>query len=126
MTQGRENIGKYEPDFLVYDTKIPIDTKTIQAQSGQGTLKRGTVIAVTASDFTGAAWTGDGGQIADSILCDDVDTGDTGGSSVLAHAYRSGHFARQALIYGAAVTEISETGEKELRDAGIYLSNAVL
>lgn len=124
---ANELIGTCEPDYLVYDTKIPIDTKTITLKSGAGVVARGTVIAFAADKpgIEGAPWTGAGSEVANCIICDDVDTGNDAGTSVVAHAYRSGHFARQALILGTGATELSQPAEKQLEDAGIYLSNVV-
>lgn len=126
--RANETIGTHVPDFLVYDSKLPMDTMTVTLKSGAGILKRGTVIAFTAdTPYTaGDAWAGATGQVAGCVLCDSVDTGAEAGSTVAAHAYRTGHLCRQALLFGTGVTELTEAAEKQLADAGIYLSDAVL
>lgn len=123
-----ETVGEFTPDFLVYDTKFPVDTKTIPIASGVGVLARGSVIAVPATNPSAgyALWSGAEGETADCVLCDDIDTGDTTGSIVIAHAYRSGHLCRQALILGGSLGALTDAAEAQLRDAGIYLSNAVI
>lgn len=122
--KGNEKVGEFNPDNLIYDSKLSYDTKTISIPSGQGEVKRGTLIAFTDPDAPGVIWTGAEGEVANCIICDDVDTGDTEGSTTVAHAYRTGHFTRQALILGE--DELTKKAEKQLEDAGIYLSNAVL
>lgn len=129
MAKAMELYDKHEPDMLVYDTKETLDTKTVQLTAGQGTLARGTVIAFPAATpgVGGVAWTGADGQAADCVLCDDADTGASGATgSVVGHAYRTGHLCRQALLFGTGVTELTEAAEKQLRDGGIMLSDAVL
>lgn len=125
---SNETMGTHVPDFLVYDSKLPMDTMTVTVKSGAGKLKRGTVLAFTAAaPYTeGAAWTGAADQVAGCVLCDDVDTGTETGGAVVAHAYRVGHLCRQALLFGDGATELTEAAEKQLADAGITLSNAVL
>lgn len=124
----KEIVGTCTPDFLLYNNQPAPDVKTIQLASGQGVLERGTVIAFTeaAPASNGTAWTGAAGQVADCVLCDEADTGDTAGNEVVGGAYRVGHLTRQALKFGGAVTELTAAAEKQLRDAGILLSNAVL
>jgi len=66
----------------------------------------------------------DGSQEADCILADDVDTGDAGATEeVVAVAYRSGHFNRQALIFGG--TDTADIHEAKLRELGIFLSDNI-
>lgn len=128
MSNAKETIGNANPDILVYSNQPVPDTKTLKLASGQGELKRGTVIAFTeaAPASNGKAWDGTAGQIADCILCDDVDTGTTAGNVVVGHAYRVGHLCRQAIKFGAGATELTDAAEKQLHNAGILLSNAVL
>lgn len=122
--KGNETIGKFKPDNLIYDPKMPIDTKTVELASGQGVIQRGSVIGLTAPETEGALWSDATDEVADSIVCDDVDTGDATGDKVVVEAYRMGHFTRQELIV-ADGKELTKKAEKQLSDAGIYLSNAV-
>jgi hypothetical protein len=122
MLIGNETVGTVDQDNLVYDDKFPIDVKSVTLAAGQGVLKRGTVIAAI-TDGDSVVWGGDAGQTADGILCDDVDTGTAGAVSGV--VYRSGHFIRQMLIVSEGAT-LSASAEVELRNGGVYLSNAVL
>jgi len=62
----------------------------------------------------------DGSQIADCILADDADTA---GGDVTAVAYKTGHFNRDALVFGGSDT--AEMHEHTLRSLGIFLSENV-
>jgi len=115
-----ETIGKLEQDNLIFDTTHPIDVKSITLVGGKNFIKRGTLI-----NSNGEVWSGKSNEIADCILCDDIDTGTTGGSSMVVAAYRSGHFIRQSIIVAEGKT-LSPEAETQLRNNGIFLSNAVL
>lgn len=66
----------------------------------------------------------DGSQVADCILAMDTDTGDVGATEdIVAEAYRTGHFNRQALIFGG--TDDAGDHEASLRDLGIFLSDNI-
>jgi hypothetical protein len=96
-----------------------VQVKSVNLKSGQGVLKRGTVVGIITA--TGLAVVvdsthADGSQTADSILTDDVDT--TAGNTVTT-AYASGTFNRKALIFGG--TDIVENHETRLRELGIFL-----
>ena len=60
--------------------------------------------------------------VAAYILAEDVDAGE---EDVVASAYRSGSFIRNALIVKEGYTLTAED-EAALRNGGIYLSDAVL
>lgn len=62
----------------------------------------------------------DGSQAADCILADDADTA---GGDVTAVAYKTGHFNRDALVFGGSDT--AEMHEHTLRSLGIFLSENV-
>lgn len=117
-----ETLGEFTYDNLVYDDKFALDTKTIKMTAGQGNILRGSVISVAVVGGEGTLWAGSG--IADCVLCNDVDTGAAIGDPVVAHAYRTGHLNRQALIVADGQT-LNVAAENQLRDAGIYLSNPV-
>lgn len=66
----------------------------------------------------------DGSNLADSILSDDVDTGAVGTTTDVTYAaYVSGHFNRNALIFGTANTAADH--EERLRDLGIILKDNI-
>jgi len=113
--------GSTTADNLIAGITHPLDTKSIIVASGQGVLKRGTVIGIiTASkkakkaDSTSA----DGSQSANCILTDDIDT--TSGD-VTTSAYSSGLFNRDALVFGGADTAANH--EATLRLNGIFLKD---
>lgn len=56
------------------------------------------------------------------ILADETDTGT--GAAVTATAYRTGHFARNKLIFSGEYT-LKPADEEALRAAGILLSDAL-
>lgn len=62
----------------------------------------------------------DGSQVAERILIADTDTTD---ADVIAEAYISGHFNRQALIFGGEDT--ADDHEVTLRDLNIILSDNI-
>lgn len=121
MSKAFETVGAMTYDNLIYDDKMPIDTKTVSIRAGQGKLTRGTLLCKstgTAGDSKfvklGTAAVANETLTVDSILADDVDAT----SSVVGEAYRSGHFNRNALV-----GTLTESVETTLRNAGIYLSN---
>ena len=106
-------------------------TVTIRKEaSAKATLKRGTVLALS----SGTA--GDGKMVAlgttaasnetltaNAILCDDTEIGTD--ADVEATAYRTGHFARNKLIFGGSGYTLKPADEEALRAAGILLSDAL-
>lgn len=123
MAQLYSTLDAFTPDNLIAGNEIPLLTKAVTLQGGQGVIKRGTVLGIiTASGLAvlvNSANT-DGSQVADSILADDVDA--TGGN-VVAEAYISGHFNRKALIFGG--TDTVGKHETRLRELGIFLSDSI-
>lgn len=137
--------GEFTPDKLIADNAIQITTKGIRVASGQGILKRGTLLGeenglykMTGSQAVGSgenagSKTVESGEDAegktagseedagktvgcDCILTDDVDTS---AGDVVAAAYVTGTFNRAAVIT-AEGTKV-ETYETELRRLGIFL-----
>lgn len=136
--------GEYVPDKLIADNKIPVITKGIRILAGQGYLKRGTMLGpsgsggyvVTGAELVlqdgdtsaGTVGTPEEGEPSaaarnaqtlagcDCILAEDADTTDT---DVVAAAYVTGMFNRDAL-YLAEGAEV-DTYETELRKLGIFL-----
>lgn len=125
-----ENVGVMMPDNLVYDSKHPIDVKSVKIRSGQGLLKRGTVLSLSTGDegdknhvVLGTTAEVDEILTADAVLCDDIDTGSVVGTTVFATAYRSGHFSRNSLLVKDAYS-LTQDDETELRNGGIFLSHS--
>lgn len=114
---------EFSYDNLFNNINHPVDVKPVKLQAAQGVLKRGTVLGViTASglavpvDSTKA----DGSQTADAILSDDTDTT---AADVVAVAYTSGKFNREALIFGG--TDTADKHETRLRELGIFMSSNI-
>lgn len=122
-----ENFGSNAPDTLVVGHNVPVQVSEVIIKAGQNALKRGTVLAIatgTGGDgkcvILGSAKSGSETLTAYAILAEDVNaTGDT-----VADAYIAGKFNRKALIVKAEHT-LSADEELQLRNGGIYLTNAV-
>ena len=128
-----ENIGTVGYDGLIVANEPVADVFTVTIRketSDKATLKRGTVLAL--SSGTG----GDGKMVAlgttagssetltaNAILCDDTEIGTD--ADVEATAYRTGHFARNKLIFGGTGYSLKPADEEALRAAGILLSDAL-
>jgi hypothetical protein len=104
-------------------------TVTIRKLGAAATLKRGTVLALSA----GTA--GDGKMVvlgntavtnetltANCVLCDDIDVGTA--ADVNALAYRSGKFNTGKLVVKSGYT-MTAADKEALRDAGILLDTAI-
>ena len=127
-----ENIGTVDYDGLIVTNEPVADVFTVAIRketSEKATFKRGTVLAL--SSGTG----GDGKMVAlgttagsnetltaNAILCDDTEIGTA--ADVEATAYRTGHFARNKLIFSGEYT-LKPADEEALRAAGILLSDAL-
>lgn len=73
-------------------------------------------------------YTYDEGTIAAAnlILAEDVDTGETSGSTVIARVYRTGIFNRKAILHDPkAVDGINDVTKEKLRSVGIYLNDSI-
>ena len=128
-----ENIGTVDYDGLIVTNEPVADVFTVTIRnetSEKATFKRGTVLAL--SSGTG----GDGKMVAlgttagsnetltaNAILCDDTEIGTA--ADVEATAYRTGHFARNKLIFGGSGYALKPADEEALRAAGILLSDAL-
>lgn len=129
-----ENLGTVDYDGLIVTNEPVADVFTVtirkEASAKATTLKRGTVLAVA----SGAA--GEGEMVAlgttaasnetltaNAILCDDTEIGTD--ADVEATAYRTGHFARNKLIFGGSDYALKPADEEALRAAGILLSDAL-
>lgn len=117
-----QDLGTYTPDKLMAGNEVPVLTAGITLASGQGILKRGTVIGKITASGKGlkvdkAAI--DGSKVSYGILTDDVDTT----TEVTTTVYVSGLFNSNALVFGGASTVADH--ENELRQLGIYLRKAI-
>lgn len=63
---------------------------------------------------------------ANLILAEDIDTGETPGSTVIARVYRTGIFNRKAILHDPkAVDGINDVTKEKLRSVGIYLNDSI-
>lgn len=127
-----ENLGTVDYDGLIVTNEPVADvfTVTIRKEATKATLKRGTVLAVvsgTADDgkmvALGTTAANNETLTANAILCDDTEIGTD--ADVEATAYRTGHFARNKLIFGGSGYALKPADEEALRAAGILLSDAL-
>ncbi len=92
----------YGVDKLIAGLEIPHMTKGIRLASGQGVLKRGSILSLNSS--------GEGILIAsktsapEGVLTDDIDTA----VETVAQMYQQGHFNSTELKYGGDITDITE------------------
>lgn len=127
-----ENLGSVGYDGLIVANEPVADvfTVTIRKEATAATYKRGTVLALpagTADDgklvILGSTATTNETLTANCILAEDVEVGTTADVTVL--AYRTGHFARNKLIFGGSSYTLKPADEEALRAAGILLSDAL-
>ena len=111
-------VGEVGQDNLIAKLFPPAETFGIKVAGGEGVLKRGTVMALSGTDYVvlDAEATGK----ANCVLSDPVDV--SGESPVTAVAYRTGHLNRKALIVAEGYT-MTAADEEELRKGGILLSD---
>lgn len=124
-----ENIGTVDYDGLIVTNEPVADVFTVTIRketSEKATLKRGTVLALSGRDgkmvALGTTAVSNETLTANAILCDDTEIGTT--ADVEATAYRTGHFARNKLIFSGEHT-LKPADEEALRAAGILLSDAL-
>ncbi len=144
-TVGREVIGRLDYDLLIANAKHPTDVCHVTIAEGAAHRKgeileildggKCDILGTTAAANAAAAeegaekeGTGTEGTVTDKaavaayILAEDVDAS---GEDVIASAYRSGSFIRNALLVKEGYTLTAED-EAALRNGGIYLSDAML
>lgn len=124
-----ENIGTVDYDGLIVTNEPVADVFTVTIRketSEKATFKRGTVLALSSGDGKMVALGTTAGSnetlTANAILCDDTEIGTA--AEVEAAAYRTGHFARNKLIFSGEYT-LKPADEEALRAAGILLSDAL-
>lgn len=127
-----ENIGTVDYDGLIVTNEPVADVFTVTIRketSEKATFKRGTVLALSsgtggAGKMVALGTTAGSNETltANAILCDDTEIGTA--ADVEATAYRTGHFARNKLIFSGKYT-LKPADEEALRAAGILLSDAL-
>lgn len=113
-------------DNLVVSSKHDLDVKIVNVASGQGVLKRGTVLAVTSEStyvVCGSELDDNVTATANCIVSDTVDTGSDTGEYVAVQVYISGHFNSNTLIV-ANEYELTDSDKESLRNAGLFLSSS--
>mgnify|MGYP002732500122 CR=1 FL=1 len=114
MKRLREEIGSFTADNLFYDASFPVQTAAVKLAAGKGVVLRGTAIGKNdAGEYEMASAT----IPATAILCDNVDTGETAGTAIVAETYSSGSFNSKALIVDGDIAAHAD----ELRKNGIYI-----
>ena len=117
-------IGRCEADNLIANSAHPLTAQTVVVKSGEGELKRGSVLMRDSSDkfvmLSSIARTA--GATAEVVLARDTDATDV---DTVAEVYNSGDFNTNALLV-AEGSELTETDVKNLKDAGIYLTESVI
>lgn len=126
MIKLNEKIGEDKFENLFNQNYPPADVFTVALKTGQGTLERGSVLALSSTGemvILGTAAAEGETLAANCVLAERVDTGESDSGSVTGIAYRTGHFNGNKLITkdGHVIT----AAEKEaLRAGGILLSDA--
>lgn len=121
-TIGREVIGHCSHDMLIADNRHPLDVCHVILAAG-AKHKKGEVLEIAENGKCSILGTSEGKTaVAAYILAEDADA-ET--ADAVAAAYRSGSFVRNALIVKEGYS-LSEKDEKDLRNGGIYLSDAIL
>ena len=114
-----EMIGAVEYDGII-NSACNADVATVQLKAGIGVLKRGTIVTGAAGGEQEPLKEALTSSTLPYILADDIDTSVT----VMATAYRTGHFNRNKLITNGSY-KLSATDEELMRAAGILLSDAI-
>lgn len=115
--------GTFVPDNLIADEAIAQTLKGITIASGQGVVKRGSVLGIITASGKGklaAKASVDGSQIAKFVVAEDVDSTS---ADVVAQCYQSGSFNRKALIFAAGNT--ASDHEDSLRQYSIFLKDNI-
>lgn len=118
-----EVTGSVAYDNLAGGPEVELLTTGVLLASGQGIVKRGTVIGKITASGKGKKTdkaNSDGSQVAKFVVAQDVDTTS---ADAMAVCYKTGLFNRDALIFGGTSTAANH--EDELRDAGIFLKDEI-
>ena len=102
-----EKIGEFKPDSLIVSGDVPILKDGCGLKSGQGILKRGSLIVKDAAgDYVLAPKAGATPDAVFGILTDDTDTGDTADAAknIPAVCYTTGIFNPDAVVVATEAT----------------------
>lgn len=123
-TTGYENVGTCKNEMLIADASVATSVVhvTIAKAAAVKTLKKGTVLEADANGVC-AILNGTEGAKASYVLAEDTVLSTTG--TVTAEAYETGKFVRGSLIVADGYT-MKAADERALRDAGIFLENAMV
>lgn len=108
-------VENFRPDNLIADDKHTVATGTVVVKSGEGALKRGSILMRNSGNKFVLADTSAG--TAEVILADDVDATS---ADVVANVYVSGDFKAESLIVKSGYT-LAEADKVALKNAGIYI-----
>lgn len=124
-TCGREVIGTCSGEMLIADSSMGTDVATALLAKTEVVmeLKRGSVLAASNTGGKCCLLSGTEGMTASYILAEDINTSTT--NDVTAEVFRTGKFVKNSLIVAENYL-LSVEDEKALRDAGIYLENAMV
>ncbi len=103
-------------DNLIAGIEIPFLTRGVEMLSGQGVVKRGSILTKDANGKYFLIATNS--QTAEGVLAEDIDTN----LNSVGIMYRQGHFNKEALLFGTSITKISELG-RTLREINVVISN---
>lgn len=144
-TKLNGKIAEFDKDGLIASAIPQAEVFTVTLAAGEGTLKRGTVLALGsdgAYSVLGASTESQGNEgeskqegnadtedaaasataTANCILADDVEL--DAAAETNAVAYRTGHFTTQKLIVADGYT-LTAADKEALRDVGILLSDVM-
>lgn len=113
-------------DNLIVSSKHESDVNVVKVASGQGVLRRGTVLSLTSeSNYVVCGSDIDDNVIATAncIISDSVDTGTEAGSEVPVVVYISGNMNVNALIVADGY-KLSDADKENLRNAGLFLTSS--
>lgn len=112
-------VETYKPDNLIADNNQPLHVGTVTVASGEGELKRGSVLTRNGSDkfVITASTLRVGGFLPEVILAEDIDATS---ADTVAEAYTSGDFKEDALIVDEHHT-LSDADKADLKKNGIYI-----
>lgn len=112
-----KTVGKFEYEHLIAGS-FPVQTAIVNVASGQGVLKRGSVLGKAADDSIVLVG-GETEATAEFIVAEEVDTTESTGTEIPAIVYVSGAFNRSALIIDGDGS--IDEHEESLKKFGIYL-----
>ena len=117
MAIYNEKLGELTRDNLIADINVKQVITSGTIASGQGNLKRGTVLALS----SGKLVIMNTGLEPYGILCDAVDAT---AADAVGEVYVAGQFNKNALIVKSGYTMTTEDVQK-LRNGGIYIENVM-